>query len=243
MFEINLSLPPPRETGLLEIPLAMFRDFCAGEPSNVVTDRSVWKQHIGSDGVSRTDLSQYAVIKDQTGPSCTSNAIVGAYENVCRYAGYDIPILSAASVFGFVGSRMGSSVQSNVARMTDVGCVPETMWPSSNIWNSRKPAGFDEEAKKWRLAEMDWCKTFDVATWMLFCGHPIHFGVNWGGGGHSIYGVAVVFQNGKWGWKIANSWGEDYGDDGFGVLWERQIASGIETRFGAAALRAPTHVP
>ena len=244
MFEIDLTVPPPRETGLLEIPLEMLRECCqpldAGE---IIIDRNVWKQHIGSDGISKVDLSQYSVIKDQTGPSCTSNAITGAHENICRYAGYDVPILSAASVFGFVGSRMGSSVQANVKRMQEVGCVPESMWPSSNIWTTRKPTGFDTEAPKYRLPEMDWTPNFSVATWMLFKGHPIHFGVDWGRGGHSIYGVAVVYRDAKWGWKICNSWGQDWGTNGFGILWEPQINRGITSRYGAAALRASTHLP
>ena len=245
LYEIDLNeIPPGYETGLIETTPESFAACCNHlDASSIVTDRSIWKKHIRSDGLASVDLSQFVRIKSQTGPSCTSNAAVGAYETICRYAGYDVPILSAASVFGFVGSRNGSSVQANFRQMQEVGCVPESMWPSRDIWSRRKPPGFDQEAPKYKLPEADWVPDFDVGTWMLLKGFPILHGVRWGGGGHAIFGVQVVYRNGKWGWKIANSHGTQYGDNGFGVLWEPQIASGIKTRYGAAAFRAPTHLP
>jgi hypothetical protein len=133
-------------------------------------------------------------------------------------------------------------VQANFRQMQNVGCVPESMWPSRDIWSSRKPSGFDAEAAKYRLAEADWVPDFDVGTWMIFNGHPILFGVRWGTGGHAIVGVAVIKDRNGWGWKIANSWGVGWGTNGFGVLYENQIASGIKNRYGAAAFRAPTHI-
>ena len=245
LYEIDLNvIPPGYETGLIETTPESLAACCAHlDASQIVTDRTIWRKHIRSDGLARVDLSQYVVIKSQTGPSCTAAAGVGGHETVCRYAGYDVPILSAASVFGFVGSRNGSSVQAVFRQLQEVGCVPETMWPSRDIWNRRKPPGFDEEAAKYRLAEADWVPDFDVGTWMLLCGHPVLFGVRWkGGSGHAILGVQVVYRDGRWGWRIANSWG-NWGDNGFGVLWEPQIASGIKNRYGAAAFRAPTHLP
>ena len=117
------------------------------------------------------------------------------------------------------------------------------MWPSTDIWSNRKPAGFDAEAAKYRLAEADWVPDFEAGTWMLFRGFPILFGVTWGTGGHAIMGVAVVKDRSGWGWKFANSHGVNFGTNGFGVLYEKQIASGIKNRYGAAAFRAPTHLP
>ena len=240
----DLTRPPEGDTGLIAEPLDGLRSCCSEIPDGeIVRDRRIWEKHLTSEGISHVDLSQFVQIKKQTGPSCTSNAAVGSYETICHYAGYDVPILSAASVFGFVGSRMGSSVQANFRRMQEVGCVPESMWPSSNVWSSRKPAGFDAEAKKYRLAESLWVPDFDAGTWMILRGMPVLHGVRWGTGGHAIYGVAVVKDRNGWGWKIANSWSPTWGTNGFGVLYEKQIASGIKNRYGAAAFRAPTHLP
>jgi hypothetical protein len=244
LYNPDLNMPPEGDTGLIEEPLADLRACCSEIPDgSIVRDRNVWARLL-ENGISRVDLSQFVRIKAQTGPSCTSNAAVGSHETICRYAGYDVPILSAASVFGFVGSRSGSSVQANFKRMQEVGCVPETMWPSSNVWTSRKPAGFDAEAAKYRLAEADWVPDFEAGTWMILRGFPVLYGVRWGTGGHAIFGVAVVKDRSGWGWKFANSWGTSWqSSGGFGVMYESQIASGIKSRYGAAAFRAPTHLP
>lgn len=246
-YEIDLrTLPPGKQRGLI-VPddhLELLSRSCAAAQSEIVTDRNVWKQHLLSDGYSKVNLRQFAVIKDQTGPSCASNGIVGAYEALLRYSGADCPILSAASVFSFVGGPGGSSIRDNVDRMTSVGCVPESMWPSNNIYG-RKPPGFDAEAPKWRLRACEFVEDFAHGSWLLLRGRPIFFGVNWGGGGHAIWAPRLYWNESKgssgWGWEIANSWGRDWGDDGFGVLYERQIESGIRQRYGAAAPVLPTY--
>jgi len=243
LYNPDLTRPPEGETGLIAEPLDGLRACCSEIPDgDIVRDRTVWARLL-ENGISRVDLSQFVRIKSQTGPSCTSNGATGCQETIYRYAGHDVPILSAASVFAFVGSRSGSTVQANFRRLQEVGCVPETMWPSSKIWDVRKPPGFDEEAAKYRLAEADWVPDFEAGTWMLLRGFPILFGVQWGAGGHAIFGVAVVKDRNGWGWKFANSHGVNFGTNGFGVLYEKQIASGIKNRFGAAAFRAPTHLP
>lgn len=243
-YDIDLRrLPPGKQRGLI-VPddhLELFRRACASPASEIVTDRTVWRQHLGADGYSRVNLRQFALIKDQTGPSCASNAIVGAYEALLRYAGSDCPVLSAASVFSFVGGPGGSSIRDNVDRLTKVGCVPESLWPSRDIYG-RKPAGFDSEAPKYRLRACEFVENFDAGTWLLLRGRPIFFGVNWGGGGHAIWADRAYYSVAKgWGWEIANSWGTDWGDDGFGLLYESQIAAGIRNRYGAAAPVLPTY--
>lgn len=243
-FDIDLHLVPPGKQRGLIVPddhLERFQRACAAPASEVVTDRTVWKRHLLADGYSAVNLRQFARIKDQTGPSCASNGIVGAYESLLRFSGLDCPSLSAASIFAFVGGPGGSSIQDNVDRITQVGCVPETLWPSDKIYG-RKPAGFDAEAPKYRLRACEFVPDFDTGTWLLFRGRPLFFGVNWGGGGHAIWACRVYWHTAKgWGWEIANSWGTDWGDAGFGVLYESQISSGIKRRYGAAAPVVPTY--
>jgi hypothetical protein len=244
-YEINLhEVPQNKERGLYlpENHLADLRSCCAAADPDVVTDRAVWKKHLLADGYSKVNLRQFARIKDQTGPSCTSNAWTGATEALYRFAGFDCPTLSAASLFAFVGSFRGSSIQDNQRRMLEVGCVPESMWPSSQI-SGRAPAGFETEAAKWKLKTVEFVSGFDAGTWALLRGRPVVFGVNWGGGGHCIWACRVYWHAAKgWGWEIANSWGADYGDNGFGILYESQIAAGIRNRYGAAAPLIPTYM-
>lgn len=242
-YEVNLEVwPVERDRGLVwsDGHLDALRGACAADP-NVVTDRTIWKKHLLADGYSKVNFRQFAKIKDQTGPSCTSNAWTGATEALYRFSGYQCPILSAGSLFSFVGGRGGSSIGDNQKRMLEVGCVPETMWPASAIYG-KKPAGFEAEAPKWRLKAVEFVGGFDAGSWALLRGRPVVFGVDWGGGGHCIWACRLFWSQAKgWGWEIANSWGVDWGDAGFGVLYESQIASGIRNRYGAAAPLVPTY--
>jgi hypothetical protein len=242
-YEIDLTVVPRGVDRGLVLPdnhLANLRAMCAGDV-HVVTDRTIWAKHLLSTGYSQVDLRQFASIKRQTGPSCTSNAWTGAMKALYRFSGYDAcPELSAASLFSFVGSFRGSSIQDNQRRLLTVGCVPESLWPSSAI-NGRPPAGFEAEAPKWRLRAVEYVTDFAAGTWTLFRGRPVVFGVDWGGGGHCIWATRVFKGAKGWAWEIANSWGEDWGDRGFGLLYEDQIARGIRNRYGAAAPLLPTY--
>jgi hypothetical protein len=240
LFEIDLTrFPGDKQRGCLISEFNRLATLCRADPEPIVTDRAVWKKHLLADGYSKVNLRQFAKIKDQTGPSCTSNATVGAYEALLRFAGVDCPTLSAASLFAFVGGPGGSSVQDNVDRIVKVGCVPESLWPASSIYG-RKPAGFDGEAPRWRLRNWEYVADFAAGSWLLLRGRPIVFGVSWGGG-HCIWACRLYWSAAKgWGWEIANSWGTDWGDDGFGILYESQIQAGIARRYGAAAPLMPT---
>lgn len=242
-YEIDLTIiPRGKERGLV-LPkdhLSALRAACSGADPQVVTDRTIWKKHLLADGYSKANLRQFARVKDQTGPSCTSNAWAGATESLYRYSGFACPILSAASLFAFVGGPGGSSIQANQKQIVEIGCVPESLWPAYQIY-SRTPAGFDAEAPKWRVKAVEFVPTFDAGTWAIMRGRPVVFGVNWSGGGHCIWASRVYWSQGKgWGWEIVNSWGTDWGDVGFGILYESQIANGIRNRYGAAAPLTPT---
>jgi len=239
LYEIDLTVKPAnRETGLIvsQDELSLLASLLPS--ADVNRDRDDWLDYLAN-GVQALDLTKYVwEVKDQTGPSCTSNQAVGSIQLIREKAGLPRFPLSAASVFSFVGGRMGSTVKDNLDRLVNVGCVPESLWPSDEIYRRSPPPGFDAEAPKFRTREPYWCPDFDTATWQLLSGYPIGFGVDWGGAGHSIIGIRVRYDSSKgWGWDILNSWGASWGNNGIGTLWERQISSGIRSRYGAVAYR------
>lgn len=236
-FEIDLSvIPEGRECGLLESEDARAKVAlsCRAGEVPVVRDRTVWAGLLGADGFSRANLRQYARIRDQTGPSCGSAAMAGAFEALVRFGGRECPPLSSASLFTFVGSRFGSTLQDNLDRISEVGICPESFWPDDRIYGP-VVRGYEAQAKPWRLVASRFVPDFDSLVWAIFCGNPGIVGVNWSGTGHLIWACRVYRSASKgWGVEIANSWGVGWGDDGFGVLYEDQVAAGIKARYGAA---------
>jgi hypothetical protein len=246
-YEIDLTKPPEGECGLL-VPddnLAELERVCAMDGDEIVADRNVWMRYMQPDGYSKVNLRQFGTVYAQTGPSCGSAGTIGAAMCLYAYNGLQVPRLSIGSLFSFVGSRMGSTLSANIKQISDVGCVPESMWPSSDIYRRTPPAGFAAEAPNWRLRDWDFVQHFAACSWRIFTGRPVIIGVNWGGTGHIVFATRVYKKPGTtthqgWGVEIRNSWGTNWGDQGHGILYESQVDSGIRQRYGAAAPRIMT---
>lgn len=100
------------------------------------------------------------------------------------------------------------------------GLVPQDKWPANAIDRSYDNAASDAERPKYRVREWwDIPRNFDKLATCLFLNIPVAIGLNWWS--HEVTAMRVVaLSGGKFGIEIANSWGSDWSDHGYGVLTE-----------------------
>jgi len=206
-----------------------------------------WPDRIAAQTDTLDDL--VAKIKDQGQEgSCASNAVTGAAETVGNLLwGMDQWIeLSAMSVYRQPGvgrsPSSGSTIGSNLRAMRDVGALPVDNAANRERFVHTHPArgfhislprGYEETAALFRIHE-----TYDIRTWSgLVTAVLRKFPVVYGRAGHAIYGVKIVWQNGRAYLVYANSWRASWGANGRGTDSERAVAGSIRS-YGAFAIRS-----
>jgi hypothetical protein len=168
--------------------------------------------------------------------SCCPTATRGAYEIIRELMGLKRIRLSQCSLYTQIngGRDQGANIMDALTAMMDVGIAPHSIVDQYNMNERTYPAVWKDHASKFRILEAFDCPTFDAMISAVHLGMPVVFGVNWtGGGGHAIVCVGYDLETNSA--EILNSWGEEWGDVGFGNLTERQCKA--ITSYGAFALR------
>lgn len=185
--------------------------------------RAQWETRV----LSLKDYVTHVFDQDGIG-SCCSNATVQSLMIVRAIEGLKPVVLSPGSVYGIVsgGRDVGSSLEDNLRQISEVGAAPAEVIPP-NEWNPRRwPSNWKELAKPYRMIEWyDLGGKFDNVVSAVMYGFPCVIGVDWDGGGHSVCVVGVVMDKGRASLLYVNSWGEEFGDSGFGLLTESRCQS------------------
>ena len=183
--------------------------------------------------------------------ACNSFAACTALR-VCRVmAGLADVRLSPGHLYGQIngGRDAGSLLGDALTALKDVGActtdeVPELEWKRRN-W----PAGIEEVARKYRITEAWDCPTFAHLATAIQRGFVVDYGIavgsnfdtdanGWvaegkGRGGHAMCGVGLAKRTkaGKtqWGIVTANSWGTNWGVNGFGIVPASYFANELFT--------------
>jgi len=185
--------------------------------------------------------------------SCASNATTQCFEivwNMMLGPKHWIQ-MSPISIYRFVadGPNSGSTIDSNLRRLRDVGCLPSKDGPDNsdmlqqlgldinhrlkNVgYYQQFPHGWEQTAKHFRALEWFEIQSFDEFVTCLFMDFPVCYGR----AGHAITGVTPVLDGSTWHVKYANSWG-DWGDGGYGFDSEGFISGSISS-YGAWGLRS-----
>ncbi len=183
-------------------------------------------------------------IRSQIDGFCASNAAVSCLEIARAIAGQKDIMLSANDLYSHVGRwGTGSSLGDNIRVLSTIGVRTEAQAPSDrNNWPPTRSPGWQSDSEQHRMHEgIDLGGTFEAVVTSLHKPYVNLIGLAWpGGGGHAVCCTSVVKRNGVWKLRGPNSWGKQYGDNGFYELTERECFRGRMKSFGAFAFRAAT---
>lgn len=202
-------------------------------PYTVLIPRQQWRP---------IDMAPYVpeVLDQQRTNACNAFASVQCLHVLRNIAGFRYVKLSAGSLYGQInGGRDAGSYLSDAIQALDKTGVCDTATVPELEWHVRHwPPNWKENAKKYRVLEAWDCPTFDHIGSALQLGFLVNVGIlvgnnftpdgdGWvpdyrgGGGGHALCAVGMTYKQGKgWGVKIVNSWGANWGVNGYAIIPE-----------------------
>lgn len=175
------------------------------------------------DGQRLSDLMRAGNIpcKNQASTNyCWINAPTYCVEVKRVLQGHAYVELSPASQGGPITNfrNVGGWGTAGLKGIAESGLVPASLWPCNAIDRRYNTDSNRSLAMKFRAEEWDEVDT-DVRAvcTQLVLGNPVAVGLDWWG--HEVTFCDVVVANGRIsGIRFRNSWGMDWGDDGFSVL-------------------------
>ncbi len=167
---------------------------------------------------------------DQNGVgSCAAESTTQALQILREYEGQRHVVLSPWFLYHHTsgGVDNGSTIDGNLRFARDRGIAPMDIWPRSRGWRARPSQQAYDAAKNFRIDEFFDCTNVVEIGSALLKGMSVTFG--WSG--HSCVLTDLISTTHA---RYRNSWGDNWGDNGFGVIRLADIWFG----YGAFAIRS-----
>ena len=172
---------------------------------------------------------------DQDGiGSCAAEGVNGCVENMISVQGQTPPLFNPYGMYHFTsgGRDQGSTLEDNLEFARDRGCIRAELWPRSKGFRARPSDEALEDAKRFRIDEYyeveNW-EELGSALFQKFAGYAAYTGHAW----------EAVRPVNKTQLKWHNSWGEEWGDGGYGII----NANRVQFSYGIFVVRSVLWVP
>lgn len=228
-FHMFTDAPPSMSKGLIprdkeKYPLG-FSQYCKAARLEV-PPRSEWPSLIEHREKTGTRISDRLIAAnvpclDQNGTSnCWANAPVHCVEILRCLTGLPHIPLSPAFIATKLSRYNGGMGVDAMEVLAELGAPPTSVYGANANRKSITQEVLDSAKPFKNIEWLDLPDSFDqMAAAILLHNSPCALGYNWWG--HEVTGCDIVYLNGKFGIRIRNSWGMDYGDGkGFAVLME-----------------------
>jgi hypothetical protein len=154
---------------------------------------------------------------------CWAHAPVRALEVTRLWEGQPPFVLSAESIAVPVtgGANRGGAIEDAVRQIVNHGACLQSMWPLNDRNEKAANPEWKDNRRHFRLITHCEVKGFDMQMTFALLRLPAAIGLNWWG--HAICQLdPIMFEDGTFGIGCDNSWGADYGDNGYFTLTERR---------------------
>lgn len=194
--------------------------WAADVPENEWEDRIAAMESIGATNRDLKRDRNIASLNQGSTNYCWANAPIQALHYLQARTGSTVRRFSPASVAAPINGFKNQGGWGNQAlkRIIDHGCNTVEEWPANAIDRKYLTAANAESARRNRVTE--WYdlppKDFRALASALLLGHTVAIGLNWWG--HEVLAIDLAIKDGKYVVIIDNSWGENWGDGGLGIL-------------------------
>lgn len=197
--------------------------------SRTIIPRSEWKERIEERTAKKLRLfdtfkaKEVPILNQKSLPYCWAYGVVGAMSMSRAMNNLPTRHLSATSVASKIKNyqERGGWAEEAIRGIDKFGVSTTQFWPEAVNSRQYDTAEQRENAKHFKMLKHEELPSnnFDAIATSLLLGFPTTLGLTWWG--HLVYALdLVMIGSNSFGLLIANSWGERWEQNGFGVLNE-----------------------